>query len=504
MGDTPQLLSVSPGSAFFPVPRLLFLALAAGLTASMGLVGLPPLAAFGLTLVWIVLGALVFGVAGALAAGLPACGLLPLLMPLLLPQMSSQLMTSTAIPWSEQVGWTLAGGGLAVAWDVLRRHQQHQRAAALGQQLRLSEHERDHLAASIGSYPALQEASLALAIVRDMDHLAEVLCQQVRLVVPASFVVQVHLGVAAQLSCRASLDAENHPLPSDPTEDERYVATEARILTRRAPEHIRVMLPLRGERRGSHNREALCGVMVVALPNDVHDEQLHVELLSALAQLGGISLAAVDLVSQARALALRDDLTNLFGQHEFLRRLDEQVAAARRHNQPLGVVMCDLDHLKRFNDTYGHAAGDDALKAVAVAIRGVVSSVPGGIACRYGGEEFALCLPGAGSDALHTISERLRSDIAAAIPDPLHAKRRVTASLGMATLRPQENGRAVLIRADAAAYRAKANGRNCSASADDMGSVEVASGILPAVAQDRGPQSRILPGMAPHAAQGPP
>lgn len=463
-----------------PLPRLLALALASGLTASLALMGIPTVFAALLAMSWAILGGLVLGPCGIIAAFIPVLALVPAIA--LTPVMS---WNPGASIWS-LTGFTAAGGSTAIAWHLITQAYWRHDTRDLRHQLRQSGHEQRHLADSIGRYPALQEASLALAGVRDMDHLAEVLCQQVRAVVPSTFVTQVHLGVAAQLSCRASADSEGHPVPTEPTEDEKYVATEARILTRRAPEHIRVMLPLRGERRGSHNREALCGVLVVALPNDVHDEQLHVELLIALAQLGGIGLAAVDLVSQARALALRDDLTGLFGQHEFLRRLDEQVAAARRHSQPLGVVMCDLDHLKRFNDTWGHAAGDDALKAVAQAIRTVISAIPGGIACRYGGEEFALCLPGCANETLRAVAEHLRRDIAATIPDPLHAQRRVTASFGIATLRPSENGRAVLIRADAAAYRAKAAGRNCVAAADDMGSVEAASRILPIVVQDRG------------------
>lgn len=472
MGATPDNLT-DHRQIDLQLPRLLALAAAAGLTTSLGLTEIPPVFAVFLTLSWGLLGGIVLGPAGALAAGLPVIALLPAVF-----RFSGGSLLAV-------IGWAAAGAGTAATWHLITQIHRHQKNRTLRHQLQLCAHEQQHLTNSIGHYPSLQEASLALAGVRDMDHLAEVLCQQVRAVVPSTFVTQVHLGVAAQLSCRASADSEGHPVPTEPTEDERYVATEARILTRRAPEHIRVMLPLRGERRGSHNREALCGVLVVALPNDVHAEQLHVELLIALAQLGGIGLAAVDLVSQARSLALRDDLTGLFGQHEFLRRLDEQVAAARRNNLPMGVVMCDLDHLKRFNDTWGHAAGDDALKAVAQAIRSVISSIPGGIACRYGGEEFALCLPGCADETLNTIAERVRRDIAATIPDPLHAQRRVTASFGVATLRPGENGRAVLIRADAASYRAKAAGRNCVSAADDMGSVEAASRILPVVAHDQ-------------------
>ena len=458
----------------FPLARLVALALASGLTASLGLLGIPTALVIFFGLTWGLLGGFILGPGGTIAALMPLVAFLP------------TFWGHPGVSVLTVAGFTAAGGSTAVAWHLVAQALWRQRTRDLRHQLEQSRHEQRHLADSIGRYPALQEASLALAGVRDMDHLAEVLCQQVRAVVPSAFVTQVHLGVATQLGCRASADSEGNPVPTDPTADERYVAAEARILTRRAPGHIRVMLPLRGERRGSHNSEALCGVLVVALPNDVHDEQLHVELLIALAQLGGIGLAAVDLVSQARALALRDDLTGLFGQHEFLRRLDEQVAAARRNSQPLGVVMCDLDHLKRFNDTWGHAAGDDALKAVAEAIRTVVGTIPGGIACRYGGEEFALCLPGCADETLRTIAERMRRDIAASIPHPLHAQRRVTASFGIATLRPSENGRAVLIRADAASYRAKATGCNRVEAADDMGSVEATSRILPVVAHDRG------------------
>lgn len=386
------------------------------------------------------------------------------------------------------VGWTVAGaaGGCAVLYAA--REHRHAGSRDLRHRIRQGEHDHQHLIDSVGRYPALQEASLALSAVRDVDHLAEVLCHQVLAVVPGATAVQVHLGVAAELVCRANIrrsgtSAGHESVPGDqaPGDDEKYVAIEARSLIRRGHDGVRVLLPLRGERRGNHGREALCGVVVALLPKAAAEEHLHLELLRALAQLGGIGLAAVELVSQARGLALRDDLTGLFGQHEFLRRLDEQVATARRHVHPLGVIMCDLDHLKRFNDAWGHAAGDVALQAVAQAIRALVTILPGAIACRYGGEEFALCLPGHADAKLHAIADRLRRDIATAIPDAFQPQRRVTASLGIASLRPSENGRALLIRADAASYRAKAAGRNTVSSADDLGSVEAATRILPAV-----------------------
>ncbi len=447
------------------MPRLLALAGAGGLTAALGMMGfVPPLAATGLVLGWTVLGTCTLGPA-ALATSVPLLGLLP-------------LTGGTAGAFA---GWCTAALALAATGALTGGEKQREGTRDLRHQLVLAEREQQRMRDTVERYPNLQEACLALSAVRDMDHLAEILCREARTLMPTSLRVRIHAGVAHQLACRASCDQAGKPCPRAPSDDERYVATESRLLTRRDGEDLRILLPLRGERRSEHGREALCGVLDVTLAVHEADDHLYLELMQALAQLGGIGLAAVDLVGQARTLALRDDLTGLFGQHEFLRRLEEQVATTRRHDQDLGVMMCDLDHLKRFNDTWGHAAGDVALKAVAEAIRRLVEELPGAVACRYGGEEFALCLPGRGAAAMQLLGERLRRAIAEAVPDHAHPERRVTASLGVATVRRSENGRAGLIRADAACYRAKAEGRNRVSIADDLGSVDVSTLILPRI-----------------------
>ena len=469
MGATSPLaeLPPAPSQPTSPLPRLLALVGAGGLIAALGLPDLavlPAPLAGGFTVAWALLGWRALGPA-ALATAVPVLGLLPV----------------PGGDLSSFAGWWTAAFGLTATWTLVGGEKLREATRDLRHRLVLAERETQRMRDSVERYPSLQEACLALSVVRDMDHLAVILCREVHTLIPSVRRVRVHAGVAHQLACRASSDHDGQPCPRDPGEEERYVATEARLLTRRDGDDLRVLLPLRGERRSEHGREALCGVLDVALATDDADDQLYLELLQALAQLGGIGLAAVDLVGQARSLALRDDLTGLFGQHEFLRRLDEQVATTRRHDQELGVVMCDLDHLKRFNDTWGHAAGDVALKAVANAIRTLVDELPGAVACRYGGEEFALCLPGRGPAAVQALTERLRLAIADAVPDQAHPERRVTASLGVATLRRSENGRAVLIRADAACYRAKAEGRNRVSVADDLGSVDVSTMILPAV-----------------------
>jgi diguanylate cyclase (GGDEF)-like protein len=182
------------------------------------------------------------------------------------------------------------------------------------------------------------------------------------------------------------------------------------------------------------------------------------ELTQALGRIGGIALAAVELVEQARSMALRDDLTGLLGRHEFLRRLDEQIALARRHGQPVAVLMCDMDHLKCYNDAHGHPAGDAALRAVAGALERALPK--GSQCCRWGGEEFGAVLPLSEAGGLAAAAERVRAAIAASRPEAERPERRVTASIGVALVAAGEAPRAALERADRALYASKAAGRD--------------------------------------------
>src|SRR5690606_21521481 len=100
-----------------------------------------------------------------------------------------------------------------------------------------------------------------------------------------------------------------------------------------------VLLPLRGDRRRDDGSEAWRGVLSVRFRVDAVDDRLALDLVAALSRLAGIGLANVDLLAQAQSLALRDSLTGLYGRHEFLRRLDEHAAQARRAKTSLAVVM---------------------------------------------------------------------------------------------------------------------------------------------------------------------
>ncbi len=154
-------------------------------------------------------------------------------------------------------------------------------------------------------------------------------------------------------------------------------------------------------------------------------------------------------------LAATDGLTGLLNHRALRERLAEEFVRASRYHQPLSVLMLDLDHFKIINDTRGHEAGDDALRALADVLRGAAreSDVVG----RYGGEEFIVVLPQTDAGSARPVAERIRAAVEAA-DGPLNA---VTVSIGACTLRADHADFAALLRCvDAALYRSKAAGRN--------------------------------------------
>jgi diguanylate cyclase (GGDEF)-like protein len=147
-----------------------------------------------------------------------------------------------------------------------------------------------------------------------------------------------------------------------------------------------------------------------------------------------------------------DGLTGLFNR----RALDERLESLASKGG--GVVLLDLDHFKRINDTYGHAIGDQVLQAVAEAMRAAVR--PGDFCARYGGEELCVLLPGIETEGqLAQVAERIRRDVEqvrlAQVPDLV-----ITASIGATVLAQRSDTHAALWRADQAMFRAKSMGRN--------------------------------------------
>ncbi len=155
-------------------------------------------------------------------------------------------------------------------------------------------------------------------------------------------------------------------------------------------------------------------------------------------------------------------MTGLSNRRVLDNRLDEEWRRARRTGQPLSALFIDIDHFKRFNDTYGHASGDEALSAVAECISSTVRRAVDLVA-RYGGEEFAVILPDTSADGAAAVAEKIRRNVQA--QDILHGgdgSVAVTVSVGCATMVPAQGANALdlLAAADRQLYLAKAAGRN--------------------------------------------
>ena len=156
--------------------------------------------------------------------------------------------------------------------------------------------------------------------------------------------------------------------------------------------------------------------------------------------------------------ALRDPLTDTGNRIAMDQTLTREIELSRRHLQPLSLLMLDIDHFKQINDTHGHSAGDDVLKAVAASIKNQLRNVD--MVFRFGGEEFLILLSNTSREAAALVGERLRN---AAQAEEYVADGRsieLTVSLGCSTLLPGESAESLLRRADNALYVAKREGRN--------------------------------------------
>ncbi|HEY7377298.1 MAG TPA: diguanylate cyclase [Steroidobacteraceae bacterium] len=172
-------------------------------------------------------------------------------------------------------------------------------------------------------------------------------------------------------------------------------------------------------------------------------------------------------LQEANAQLLRlvsiDGLTGIANRRQFDEVLAREVRRCLRERQPLSLILCDIDGFKRYNDTYGHARGDDTLRRVAQAVEKTFRRA-GDLAARYGGEEFAIVLPGIDARRAWLFADRLRRNIwRLAVPNSVSTVAdRVTISAGVATAMFDRiyGVEEVIQAADMALYRAKGQGRN--------------------------------------------
>ncbi len=207
-----------------------------------------------------------------------------------------------------------------------------------------------------------------------------------------------------------------------------------------------------------HLRLVPIGVVVLASTEVISDRQDR--LIEQL--LPNFAVALNNALSHERLqrVAAIDPLTGLYNRRFGLERLSEEFSRSVRSNEPLGVVLFDIDNFKSVNDTYGHQAGDNVLKLIAENVKGVLRE--GDTLMRYGGEEFLAVLPGAGEADLRSGGERMREIVESSLIIESGSEIRVTISLGAVSFPGTDVADLDdLIRmADAAMYSAKKTGRN--------------------------------------------
>ncbi len=205
-----------------------------------------------------------------------------------------------------------------------------------------------------------------------------------------------------------------------------------------------------------HLLEQLCSFLGTAIANS----KLYATSQAQILEIRHLNEMLEDKVAALATQASTDQLTGLYNFRSFEEELDRRLLDLRRTGEvdDLALVLIDIDHFKPFNDTNGHAAGNDVLAGVAQEIAGHVRQSDK--ACRYGGEEFVLVLPNCGIDGATMLAERIRQSIGERVFDTCVGPRTVTISAGCAAYCSGDDRESLFRRADLALYQAKEGGRD--------------------------------------------
>jgi len=221
-------------------------------------------------------------------------------------------------------------------------------------------------------------------------------------------------------------------------------------------------VPIRGK---YYDVKIVCEVKENWVGIYLHDlterRQLIHDLQTAKEELEKTVMELKTTQEQLKIEAVRDPLTGLYNRRHMEASLAREIARALRHKTALGIIMIDIDHFKILNDTYGHQAGDAALSTLGRLIKSVVREED--IACRYGGEEFILILPGMSQKDAQKRAEELRALIEGLKIQYNQQFLQITISAGVVVVVPEEKLKPeeLIQSADNAMYQAKHKGRNC-------------------------------------------
>jgi two-component system cell cycle response regulator len=201
-------------------------------------------------------------------------------------------------------------------------------------------------------------------------------------------------------------------------------------------------------------------IAIATADPDAYPERVE-QTFTMIARHANIVIDYARLYESTKRLSITDGLTKLYNHRFFQDALKREFARSVRNHSPLSLALLDIDHFKRFNDTYGHQQGDVVLQELARTLRAQVRNLD--VVARYGGEEFAVIMPDAPLDVALRVAERLRAAVENHPVEGPTGPLRVTISLGVAAVPHTEIGvpAGLIAAADRALYRAKEQGRNC-------------------------------------------
>lgn len=207
-----------------------------------------------------------------------------------------------------------------------------------------------------------------------------------------------------------------------------------------------------------HNKTL--GLLRVDSPREKNFKTEDLQILMTLGGLGAVALENAQLYERIQDLAIHDGLTGLYLRRHLLERMSQEISRDLRGKQELSFLMIDLDHFKKYNDRFGHMAGDIVLKTVS-AVLSYFFNEAGNLVCRYGGEEFAVLLPDCPKEKAMDLAEKIRKKIEHQEIILRRERTSITVSIGVATFPHDARIREELIhKADEALYKAKEKGRN--------------------------------------------
>ena len=244
--------------------------------------------------------------------------------------------------------------------------------------------------------------------------------------------------------CRCVVDCDEPVIVQDATKDARFSRHSAVT----GEDHIRFYAGVPLRTKAGHMIGTVCAI-------DRRPRSFGSRDLDILQELAGAAMDRIELVQSAAT----DSLTEAMTRRAFKQEADQLISLALRHQHDLSCIAFDIDHFKKVNDTYGHAAGDAVLKAVASICKATLRA--GDLFGRIGGEEFAVVLPHVDREGAFAVAEKLRAAIASEIIRGDHGALTVTASFGTSALSiVSQEIETLLAQADAAMYQAKHSGRN--------------------------------------------